>query len=254
MNHRDHQELFATSEVDLWATRAGMHADERAIIERYLKPEARTLEAGCAGGRILLELWDMGFRDLTGFDYVPELVAAARERAQGRTIQYDVQDARQLMYADASFDQLLYLQQIMCFIEGADQRRRAMSEAFRILRPGGIAAFSFLCDNVRRGRWKYLPMRIWLRMLRTLTRAPRTRQMWPWLRLGGRFHWGALLDRGPWVYWYRPEEAAAELEAVGFRLVGIGTQAQVKAGQLAASADELRDQPAQGAIFCVCTK
>jgi len=74
------------------------------------------------------------------------------------------------------------------------------------------------------------------------------------LHFGGRFQWGALFDRGPWVYWYRPEEAAAELRDAGFRVVGIGTLAQIRAGQMCASAEELRHQPTRGALFCVCTK
>src|ERR687884_1492724 len=49
------------------------------------------------------------FCDVTGVDYVPELIERARERAkaEGMEVAFDVGDAEDLPYPDASFDVVL---------------------------------------------------------------------------------------------------------------------------------------------------
>jgi len=165
-----------------------------------------------------------------------------------------VQDATRLTYADASWDQLVYMQQILCFIDAPELRAAAAREAFRILKPGGTAIFSFLNHDWRFRSLVHGSLLIYIRALRGLSRAPRSRQSLPWLRLGERFNWGFLADRPPYVYWYRVDEAAELLQAAGFDLTAIGTSAQTTAGKLAASAAALHGAAISGGIYCVCTK
>ena len=107
------ESVFRESEFNLWAQRAKLDSGERYMISRYLNPEKITLEAGAGGGRILLAMQSMGFNQLNGFDFLPEFIEVARQRDQSGKINYQVQDGRNLNYPNNSFDQLIYLQQLV---------------------------------------------------------------------------------------------------------------------------------------------
>lgn len=248
------RELFGASEFEAWAKRSALDAAEACLLRTYLSPTLQTVEAGTGGGRILFALADLGYSKLHGFDYVPEMVLEARARDRGRQLKLSAQDATQLAYADASFDQLIYMQQILSLMETPAARRRAIEEAFRILRPGGIALFSFLSYDVRSRSTFYRIFLRYLKILRFVRRSSRDPQTWPWLRLGGRFNRKALWDASPYVYWHRAEEAANELQRAGFRLRGIASGAQLEQGRLCTTPDELLREPMQGALFCACAK
>jgi SAM-dependent methyltransferase len=250
----DHRTVFGTVERDYWAEAAGLKPDERALIERYLDPAASTLEAGAGGGRILGEMSRLGFGSLAGFDFVPELVAEARRSDLTGEIRFEVQDARRLDYPDASFDQVLYLQQLLSSIESDGDRLRVVREAFRILRPGGLALFSVLPFDVRSRSAMHRPYLLYLRTLRRLRRTPRSDQLLPRLRVRGRPSPAALRDAGPYVYWYRADEIEGELRGGGFEVEAIGSTPQVVSGDMRASAIGLRDERLEGTLYVVCRR
>jgi SAM-dependent methyltransferase len=250
----DHRTVFGTVEREYWAEAAGLKPDERALIERYLDLGSSTLEAGTGGGRILGEMSRMGFTSLAGFDFVPELVAEARGNDPTGEIRFEVQDARQLDYPDASFDQLLYLQQLLSTLEADGDRRRVIAEASRIIRPGGTALFSVLPFEVRARSARHRPYLVYLRLLRRLGRTDRPDQLLPRLRMRGRLHPAALRDAGPHVYWYRAEELERELTGAGFALTAIGTTPQVVSGEMAPSARALRDAVLEGTLYAVASR
>ncbi|MGD9995605.1 MAG: class I SAM-dependent methyltransferase [Ilumatobacteraceae bacterium] len=80
------------------------------------------------------------FCEVTGSDYVPELIERARERAQAERypITFEVADAEQLPYADASFDSVLSTFGVMFVAD----HPRAAREMVRVCRPGGAIAFA----------------------------------------------------------------------------------------------------------------
>lgn len=248
------QEIYSTVEFKRWAERERLNPDEHFVLTTFLRPDLPTLEAGTGGGRIVRALRELGFSNLAGYDYVPGLIDEARRRDPSGSIRFEVQDATQLTYPDASWDQLIYMQQILCFIDSAELRAAAVREAWRILKPGGTAAFSFLNYDWRFRSPLHGSLLTYVRALRGVRGAPRSRQSLPWLRLGERFNWGFLADRPPYVYWYRVDEAAGLLTTAGFKLTAIGTSAQVRAGALAGSLADLRAAPIEGGIYCVCTK
>lgn len=133
----DNKQVYSTVEFDSWANRGGLIRSERYLIEKFLEPDHATLEAGTSGGRILLELQGLGFTKLTGYDYVPEFIERARARDSSGKIDYAVMDARRTQYPDNHFEQIIYLQQIISFIETSEGREQSIREAFRILKPGG---------------------------------------------------------------------------------------------------------------------
>ena len=223
---------------------------ERFLINGYLKSDARTLEAGTGGGRILRALANAGFVDLTGFDNVPSFIDAAREQDPLGKIAFSVQDARAVSYADAQFDQIIYLQQVVSFIAEEEGRRRAVAEAYRILRPGGTALFSFLCYEVRLQSMLHKFIIAYLACLRAAAGRRRSLQAMPW----PLHRFSALLDRPHHVYYYRCEEAADLLTSEGFTILGVGTQKQTEEGKLCGSVVELQGMPRSGAVFFACRK
>ncbi len=75
------------------------------------------------------------FCDVTGIDYVPELIEQARKRAEveGMSIAFDVGDAEDLPYPDASFDVVLSTLGVMF----APNQEKVAEELLRICRSGG---------------------------------------------------------------------------------------------------------------------
>lgn len=73
--------------------------------------------------------------EATGMDYVPELVEYARRRAETEhmEISFDVGDAEELPYADASFDVALSTFGVMF----APNQEKAANELLRVCKPGG---------------------------------------------------------------------------------------------------------------------
>lgn len=237
----DQRDFFREVEAGYWAAAEGLKDEERELIARFLDPSLATLDAGTGGGRIPRALAALGFGDLTGFDFTAELIEAARAADPDGLIRYDVADATALPYPDASFGQALYLQQVVCTIEDERGRSAALAEAWRVLRPGSIALFSFVCLESRLrspGQRAYVG---YLRGVRRLRRDRRPVQSMPRLRLRGRPTPSALRDTGPYNWWYRRDEARQALADAGFEVEAIGFGAG------------LRDEPG-GILYAVGRK
>lgn len=75
------------------------------------------------------------FGDTTGLDYVPELIEQARRRAEaeGLEITFEVGDAENLPYEDASFDVVLSTFGVMF----APDQEKTAGELLRACKPGG---------------------------------------------------------------------------------------------------------------------
>src|SRR5919107_2928669 len=74
------------------------------------------------------------FCDVTGIDYVPELIEHARKRAQAERLEitFEVGDAENLPYPDASFDVVLSTVGVMF----APDQEKVAEELLRVCRPG----------------------------------------------------------------------------------------------------------------------
>ncbi len=250
----DQLAFYSTVERDYWASAWGTKPDEAAVLERHLTPEHPTVEAGTGNGRMLFQLRERGFSELAGFDFVPELIAAARATDGAEDIDFQVADARCVPYADGRFGQAIYLSQIPSLFEAPGERSAVVREAYRILKPGGRAIFSFLSYEARRSDWRYRPFLAYLTTLRAARRSRRSRQLLPRLKESGRLASGALRDRGPHMYWYETAEAEAEVRGAGFEVEAIGTTPQVLANEMARSAAELRGAKQAGTLYAICRK
>ena len=143
-----------------WSSPAGRgRAARRAafLIEATgLGPDKRALELGCGTGIFLERAAATGAR-LVAIDLSQPLLTQARERMSGSPrVRFVCGNAEAMPYADGTFD-AVYGSSVLHHLD----LERALREVFRVLRPGGRAAFAepnflnpqiaftFLCGPVR---------------------------------------------------------------------------------------------------------
>jgi SAM-dependent methyltransferase len=248
------KDLYRSSEFLTWLNNRSLLPAETYLISKYLDPQLATVEAGTNGGRILLGMQDMGFTDLSGFDYVPELIDKAIEQDTKRTIDFQVQDAIKLDYPDHRFDQIIYLMQILCTLEAEAESLKAVKEAYRILKPGGIGLFSVLNFEIRSSQPIFSIYYKYLKILRKLRGDDRSVQSSPWFQLRGKFNFGTITDRPPYTYWYRVTEIYELLKSVGFEIISIGTDPQISTNNLKHTDLELLGEKLSGTLYIVVKK
>ena len=123
--------------------RAGRYDRRIRAPERLLFGGGRAWACGQVSGAVLelaigtgrnLHAYPCDIR-LTGVELSPEMLAVARGRARrvGRSVELRVGDAQELDFADGSFDTVVATL-ALCTIPDP---RRAVDQAFRVLRPGG---------------------------------------------------------------------------------------------------------------------
>jgi len=115
-------------------------ARTQELIERHAPyPPADVLDVGGGAGAYALWLAERGHR-VQLIDASPRLIEEARKRsgiAGSRLVSCRVADARALPVADASVSLVLLLGPLYHLVE-ADDRRKAIAEAARVLAPGGV--------------------------------------------------------------------------------------------------------------------
>ncbi len=127
------------------------HQLERDITWRYLNdylpPQGSVLEIGAATGRYTLELARRGY-SITAVDFSSELVEKCRIRMANEGLSEKVRlvvaDARNLSEVGTDgFDAVLLMGPLYHLVEKED-RKIAISEAHRRLKPGGIIFSSYI--------------------------------------------------------------------------------------------------------------
>ena len=186
----------------------------REVIERHARrPPATVLDVGGAAGAYAIWLVDAGYT-VHLVDAVPRLVAEARRRsvAQSRPLaSCRVGDARALDFPDGSADIVLLLGPLYHLAEAAD-RARALSEARRVLKPGGqlfaaaISRWASALDGLSRD----------------LFQDPRFVAIVEHdLREGQHRNPTERLDYFTTAYFHRPDELRAEVSGAGLIVDGL---------------------------------
>ncbi|MBB3140053.1 class I SAM-dependent methyltransferase [Halomonas organivorans] len=245
------ENIFDGAEFERWAYMEGLSDREKFLIEKYLSKEGATLEAGTGAGRILIEMKRLGFDDLHGFDLSGRMIGLAKGRVAAQGIQFKVQDASKLDYEDSSFDQALYLQQVLCFIDHEKDRCSAFREAYRVVSKGGVVIFSFLCFDGRFERLSYRAFLVYINFLRRVKRCRRSLQSLPWIKNNKKLNFKVLIDRGPYNYWFRSDEVVDLLRSIGFDVIFVCSDRDAAADVSESSLSALKKSHA---LYVVCRK
>ena len=130
--------------LDLHRTELGVTL--RALCEHLSPPPARLLDCGGGPGRYAIELAGQGY-EVTLFDLSPECLQLGREKAgeAGVTLAgFEQGTAVDLSrFAAASLDAVLLLGPLYHLLEDED-RRRALREVWRVLKPSGLLFAAFI--------------------------------------------------------------------------------------------------------------
>jgi SAM-dependent methyltransferase len=247
------RDIYSGVEFRQWAGRTGLEPMERHLIEHYLERDEPVLEVGTGAGRILRSMRDLGYSQLTGLDFVPGFIDEARRLDKSHEIRFMAGDARAIGLPDRSMNHVLLLQQLLSFIDTVEDREHALREAHRVMRPGGTALISVLWFDGRSQSRVHGAHGAWLAALRRLRGHRRSIQSRPWLKHGGVPNLGALVDRGPYVYWYRTDELASELRAAGLVPIAVGSRSDL-AGGLVAGFEKLRPEAGDTMLYVVCRR
>ena len=132
-----------------------------SYIHRFLNGNAKILEVGAGTGRYSIALAKEGF-DVTAVELVEHNLAILRENSRGvenlRSFQGDAADLSR--FADDSFDGTLVFGPMYHLYE-AEEVHRAIDEAIRVTKLGGVLLFAFISvfaimyANYFYGRWKF---------------------------------------------------------------------------------------------------
>ncbi len=104
-----------------------------------LKPGTRVLDVACGTGNLAIPAARAG-AIVTGLDIAPNLLDQARARAKAEGVEaiFDVGDAEDMPYGDASFDVVMTMFGAMF----APRPEVTASELKRVCRPGGLIAMA----------------------------------------------------------------------------------------------------------------
>lgn len=147
----------------LLKTRHGQleYSTTMAYIHRYLRKPASVLEVGAGTGRYSVALAKEGV-DVTAVELVESNLSTLRENAKGlENLRADQGDATDLgRFPSDSFDMTLVLGPMYHLYE-PDEVNRAIDEAIRVTKPGGVLLFAFISvfaimyANYLSGNWAF---------------------------------------------------------------------------------------------------
>lgn len=119
----------------------------------HLKKDAAVLDFGCGYGRVLGELKNNGFQDLTGIDYSIEMIK------RGQKLLPDVKflhsPEKKLPFESRSFDAVILVAVLTC-ITSDDAILKTIDEIKRVLKKGGYLYINdFLINSDERNIKRY---------------------------------------------------------------------------------------------------
>ena len=106
------------------------------MLREQLKPGDKVLELGCGTGYFTRELVDTG-AEITAIDISPDLLEEARQEITASNVIFKEENAYAMSFGENSFDHIIG-SSVLHHLD----IRKALSEMFRVLKPGGSIAFT----------------------------------------------------------------------------------------------------------------
>lgn len=130
----------------------GLWDSEGMVFSNYFKKDSSLLELGCGAGRIALNLEKLGYSQIIATDFSSEMIDIAKiiSAEMQSDVHFEVQDATSLTFADESFDGVIFGFNGLMQIPLRKNRRKALLEISRVLKSGGIFAFTTHDQEVKR--------------------------------------------------------------------------------------------------------
>lgn len=127
----------ATANIGLWLS-------EELVFRKVFQPSDRLIELGCGTGRIAVGLAEIGYEHVLGTDLARDMVKEARHIAKvlELPVYFRQGDATRLKFEDNLFDGAIFGFNGLMQIPGRENRRTALREIRRVVRPGGALVFT----------------------------------------------------------------------------------------------------------------
>lgn len=189
----------------------GLFPTETHLIAQWFKPGASVLDIGCGGGREAFGLAAAGFR-VTAVDYTESFVELCRQGARERNIQIDVRfaDAAALPFADASFDHVMMVGQLLGHVRPREKRLTVLREIRRVMKDGPAIVSTNAIERSPLFRAYFI-------LINLARRFYNPRHLEPYdalvRRIGGRRRGGER----PVFHWYDTPHFACDLREAGLR-------------------------------------
>lgn len=123
------------------------------VFEQYVNTDGRILDVGCGYGRILNELYHMGYKNLTGIDFSTGMIERGKRQFPHLTLL--VKEDESIDFPDSHFDAVILFAVLTCIPSDYEQRK-LISEIKRVLKPGGILYINdFLLNTDERNISRY---------------------------------------------------------------------------------------------------
>jgi SAM-dependent methyltransferase len=126
----------------------GLHPEELQLLERLPPRTGQLLLLGVGGGREAISFARMGF-DVTGVDFIPEMVEGAIANAARYNVQIKglVQDIAALNVPTEAYDVVWIFAGMYSCLPSCARRVQMLRHACRALKPGGYLACQFQWDT-----------------------------------------------------------------------------------------------------------
>lgn len=111
---------------------------------QYLPDRGRILDLGCGTGLFFRRFIQNGTIEGVGLDLSSGMVRLARQQADSRHVEYTLGRVESLPFLDESFDGISSMLAFSYFTHP----EQMLSEAYRVLRPGGVMAVCTLARNI----------------------------------------------------------------------------------------------------------
>lgn len=138
IEHGDYLAAHGAGEIWNWESPAGKIRWKRrvAMLCHAIREGRNVLELGCGTGYFTKELAQTD-ADITAIDISPALIAAAEKAIRRPNVKFDIENAYQMSFRDETFDAVVG----SSVLHHLDVEK-AIAEMFRVLKPGGIIAFT----------------------------------------------------------------------------------------------------------------